>query len=341
MEKFILPLCAFLLAACHDAAPSVSVESSFVYTEASFPSCHASTIVESGDGTLVTAFFGGTAEGADDVCIYLSRKAPADTAWSAPVKVAEDADGPCWNPVLFKAADGRLLLFYKTSRLITTWVGHIKTSYDGGLTWDEGVTLPHGLLGAIKNKPVMLPGGRIVSPSSDESDGWKAHFELSDDDGRSWRKVGPIAAADSLFVIQPTIIRHGDGTLEALCRTQNSRLASIVSTDNGESWSDIELIDFPQNNSGLDTVTLPDGRFVMVCNPVGNNPGLRYGPRTPLCVFISKDARNWEKIATLEDDDARHGYCYPSVIYGSDGCLHIVYTWRRERIRYARISGPF
>ena len=85
----------------------------FVYNEAPFPSCHASTIAETPEG-LVCAFFGGTAEKNRDVEIWLSRNKGA--GWSAPVSVADgiqDANHrwPCWNPVLFQTKPGTLLLF--------------------------------------------------------------------------------------------------------------------------------------------------------------------------------------------------------------------------------------
>ena len=44
----------------------------FIYMEAPYPSCHASTIVQTPDG-LVAAWFGGTAERNPDVGIWVSR----------------------------------------------------------------------------------------------------------------------------------------------------------------------------------------------------------------------------------------------------------------------------
>lgn len=334
-------LCAVSCSAVRESStPRVTKE--FIYTESDFPSCHAATITEYPEGQLTVAFFGGEKERANDVCIWLSRKSLSDTTWSPLENVAGDKTVACWNPVLYTCEDGRMLLFYKSGKSVPQWTGHVKTSYDGGRTWPEEESFPSGMVGAVKNKPVRLPSGRIISPSSIEvklaegetGPAWTCHFEISDDDGRTWRKVGPVASADSIDVIQPSIILHRDGTIEALMRSRNSRVASTISRDNGETWSEIELTDFPNNNSGIDAVTLPDGRFAMVCNPVASRKGERY----PLSVFVSEDARHWEELVTLETEPCKAGYCYPSMIVGSDGALHVVYTWDRRRIRYARIE---
>lgn len=344
MKKSLLWLivAAAVVSSC---SRGVLVTQQFLYETADFPACHAATIVEYPKGQLSVAFFGGTAESQDDVCIYLSRKGLADDSWSAPEIVAEDSLHACWNPVLYATEDGRMLLFYKTGARVSQWVGHMKTSYDGGLTWTEDYSFPQGMIGAVKNKPVRLASGRIVSPSSEERDipgeiytKWTVHFELSDDGAKTWRKVGPVEADDSLRVIQPTILVHKDGSLQALCRSVNNKLASTVSKDGGETWSKVELIDFPNNNSGVDAVTLPDGRFILVANPLGLNPGSTFGERYPLCVLLSEDGYNWKNICTLASEPIENGYCYPSVIYGSDGALHIVYTWDRKKICYARIE---
>src|SRR5688500_19396781 len=86
----------------------------FIYTEAPFPSAHASTIAETPAG-LIAAWFGGTREGQKDVCIWTSHL--VNNKWTAPVKVAEGIINDtiryaCYNPVLFQVPDGELLLFY-------------------------------------------------------------------------------------------------------------------------------------------------------------------------------------------------------------------------------------
>jgi predicted neuraminidase len=105
-----------ILTGCITPRTQLTVKhSEFIYESAPFPSCHASTLVETKSG-LMAAWFGGTDEGKPDVTIWAARH--DGVSWSAPVEVATgvQADGtrfPCWNPLLFQATNGPLLLFYK------------------------------------------------------------------------------------------------------------------------------------------------------------------------------------------------------------------------------------
>ena len=95
----------------------------------------------------------------------------------------------------------------------------------------------------------------------------------------------------------------------------------------------------PNNNSGTDAVTLKDGRQLLVYNhvkPADSLPNGK-GARTPLNVAISKDGVTWYAALILEDSPISQ-YSYPSVIQSRDGMVHIVYTWRRERIKYVKID---
>jgi len=55
------------------AVPDAIVSSELIFAQAPFLSCHLSTIVETQEGALVAAWFGGTGEGKDDVGIWLSH----------------------------------------------------------------------------------------------------------------------------------------------------------------------------------------------------------------------------------------------------------------------------
>ena len=306
--------------------------SEFIYEQAPFPSCHASTIVETDGGRLVAAWFGGSDEGEKDVGVWLSRH--DGKRWGDPVEVATGVsdDGqryPCWNPVLFRPKGpktGPLMLFYKVGPNPREWWGMLITSDDDGVTWSQPRRLPDGFLGPIKNKPVLLPDGTLLCGSSTEHDGWIVHMERTMDPvGGRWEKSDPLNGKD-LEVIQPAILTHPGGKLQILCRSQQGKVAQAWSEDGGKTWGKMTLTDLPNPDSGLDAVTLADGRHLLVCNPTKRG-------RTPLSVAVSEDGVTWRPVAVLEDQPGE--YSYPAIIQTSDGLVHITYTWKRERIRHA------
>jgi predicted neuraminidase len=311
---------------------SAIVHSEFVFENAPFANAHASTIVETPQG-LVAAWFGGTREGAADVGIWLSRHRQG--AWTAPVEIANGAqpDGtrhPCWNPVLFKMPDG-LTLFYKVGPSPREWWGVTRTSRDDGATWSEARRLPDGVLGPIKNKPVLLKNGTIISGSSTESlaqpSVWRVHFERSSDNGRTWTIVrpSPASAGPEPDAIQPSILVHADGRLQAVGRTRSGRVFETWSADTGATWSAVTLTALPNPSAGTDALTLHDGRHLIVYNHTSRG-------RTPLNVAISGDGKTWEAAVVLESSPGE--YSYPAVIQARDGKVHVTYTWKRERIKH-------
>lgn len=312
----------------------------FIYDTASFPSCHAATIIETDNKKLVAAWFGGTKEGHPDVGIWVSRK--EKDKWTAPVEVANGVVNDtlryaCWNPVLYQVPGGDLLLFYKVGRKVAFWKGYMKTSKDGGITWSAATALPEGFLGPVKNKPELLGNGDLICPSSTEGDGWKVHFEITSDWGKTWRKVGPINDGKTYNAIQPSILFHKKGKMQILARSKNRVLLESWSSDWGKTWSPMAETALPNNNSGTDAVTLIDGRQLLVYNHVKTPEGAKKGARTPLNVALSKDGKKWYASLVLEDSPISQ-YSYPSVIQSVDGMVHIVYTWRRERIKYVKID---
>ena len=322
-------LCTFSLHA-GDTQPGL-VKSEFIFDSAPFPACHASTIVES-KGNLIASWFGGTAERNPDVCIYVSRL--VDGKWVAPVEVANgvqsaDQRHPCWNPVLFQPRTGPLRLFYKVGPDPDKWWGLMMTSDDAGKTWSKSTRLPDGILGPIKNKPVQLANGDILSPTSSEDHGWRVHFERSSDNGKTWSATAPVNDGKEFGAIQPSILFHKDGCLEAIGRTKNKVVFQIFSADNGLTWDKMAAAPLPNPNSGTDAVTLADGRHLLVYNHAVKN-------RYPLNVAVSADGKEWQAALVLETEPGE--YSYPAVIQAADGLVHITYTWKRKRIRHVVVD---
>lgn len=300
----------------------------FIFTNAPFKECHASTIVETKAG-LVAAWFAGTREGHKDVGIWVARLSNA--GWTQPTEVFTGVvpDGkrhPCWNPVLFSASADELWLFYKVGPSPSTWWGMLAVSSDSGASWGEPRRLPQGILGPIKNKPVRLQNGDILCPTSSEHEGWRVHFERSSDNGRTWEATEPINDGKKFGAIQPSILLHPGGKLQALGRTKGlGKIFSTTSVDGGHTWAPLAGLEVPNPGSGTDAVTLESGRHVLVYNHTPKG-------RTPLNVAFSEDGVNWTPGVVLENQPGE--YSYPAVIQSRDKKVHITYTWKRERIKH-------
>jgi len=324
---------------------------------------HASTLVELKGGDVLVAWFAGTKEGAPDVAIYSARLHQG--VWSAQRELARADKVACWNPVLFHTHDGRLWLYYKYGTKPSTWMGARKWSDDEGTTWSAEEKLPEGILGPIKDKPLILADGTIVSGSSVESGAWAAWVERSADNGKTWTKFGPITLPESadipdagakaasaevqqataegevgtklyppskttIGIIQPAVVWMGGHHLRFYARghTRAARIAVSDSMDDGKTWTQARLIDLPNPNSGIDAVRLKDGRYVLIFNN-------SYNKRTPLNLAVSSDGEHFKLFKTLEDGPGQ--YSYPAIVQAANGDLMMTYSWRRETIKFVRI----
>ncbi len=328
--------------------------------ERPFESCHASTLLKLKNGDILASYFGGVWEKSPDTAIWLSRR--TSKGWSVPKKAADFPNIPMWNPVLFRMRDGRFRLFFKAGLEITAWQTWFMDSCDEGFSFSKPQELVPGDRGGgrgpVKNKPILLKNGSILAPASVETDSsWDAFTDISFDDGNSWFKSESVPLRRVVFnatgtantqlihrpyekhmifgkgMIQPTLWEDERG-VHMLCRTTSSRIFRSDSTDGGKSWSLAYDTGLPNNNSGIDLAQLSDGRLVLAYNPRENYPGYYKGSRTPLSIAASTDGgESFSLVADLEMEAGN--FAYPSIIADQDDMLHVVYTWNRERIRYA------
>lgn len=332
----LLAFAAIIVAACNSKINPENVKaevlkSEFIYDEAPFPSCHASTIVETDNGFLAS-WFGGTYERHPDVCIYTSEN--IDGKWSVPALVADGIMNdtlryPCWNPVLFKRTDGDIVLYYKIGPNPREWWGLYKVSTDQGATWSEEVKIPDMLLGPIKNKPELLKDGTILYPTSFEtSEKWDIYVETSTQDLTDWRKIE--IDNNGFNAIQPTVLFHEDGKIQMLCRSKEKKIVETWSADQGKSWSPVTATELLNNNSGIDAVSLKNGLHLLICNPVEKG-------RNKLVVLVSADGKSWKEMIVLEN--APEGeFSYPAIIEAKDGTIHITYTYNRVKVKYVQLA---
>ncbi len=82
---------------------------------------------------------------------------------------------------------------------------------------------------------------------------------------------------------------------------------SSYSDDNGHTWSDLTSTGLPNPNSGIDAVTLKDGRFLLVYNHI-------FKGRNLLNISVSDDGITWKAAAIAENEPKGGEFSYPAVI---------------------------
>ncbi len=320
--------------------PFKLIDSGFIFNDAPFESCHASTLVVLPGNKILAAWFGGKHEGNNNVAIWSSEK--INNQWTKPVEIAngKQENGkqyPCWNPVLFRTKEGVLFLHYKVGSTPREWWAEMKISNDDGKSWSVAERLPDNFLGPIKNKPFQLKNGDILYPSSTESTTgniWNIHLERSDSKGRNWKMI-PIQG-DSFGVIQPSILTYANGQMQLVCRSRQNAIVDTWSSDGGNTWSPLQKLNLPNPNSGSDAVTLQSGIQLLVYNPLASGKDWWEG-RAVLKVAISTNGKDWKDVLVLEQH-SKGEYSYPAVVQAVDGTIHISYTYERKKIKYVRLK---
>jgi len=307
------------------------------------PMSHAANILELSSGDIVVVWYAGAYETSPDEVILMSRFNRNSSTWEEPVIIVDTPGRADGNPVIFEY-DGKVHLFYVTieggglpEEIGKDYPGAIKNnlirggwdtcpvkyriSYDFGKTFGEERILRKEWGWMIRNKLLKLSNGEIIFPMYDEVN-WKAIFGISED-LEHWEYAGYITTPRGC--IQPAVVELEDGHLLCFLRTRDSFIFRSESYDYGRTWSPPCSTSLKNPNSGIDLIKLIDDRLIVIFND-------SFDRRTPLNAGISEDGgENWE-IFDLEREDGE--YSYPGIIQTRDKLIHLVYTYRREAIKY-------
>lgn len=333
---------------------------------------HAPALLELPGGDLLCAWFAGSYEGSADVSIVCARLPKGAARWEAPVQVSHDAHRSEQNPSLFLAPGGAVWTMYTAQldrlpgkdNMQYTSVIRRQISTDGGRTWGEAdVLFPRE--GSFCRQPIqVLTGGRWIFANwlctdSGGLAGDPTAFQISDDQGRTWRQVD---MPGSHGRVHANVVELAPGHLAAFMR---SRSADFIyrseSSDNGDSWSEPVPTSLPNNNSGISALKLKSGRLAIAYNPTCTpdpQPGAAAWPglRCPVAVALSEDGGlSWPMIRHMELGEGFVGpenstnnrqYEYPYLMQGADGALHLAFAYQNRRgvkwMRFAEedVMGP-
>lgn len=181
-----------------------------------------------------------------------------------------------------------------------------------------------------RTHPLVLPDGTLLVPLANENFS-AAAMALTRDGGESWQMSRVVPG---LGVIQPSVVRLGDGRLAAFFRDASGdrRIKRSESTDGGLTWSPVTATTLPNPGGGVEALMLRSGRLAMIYNDKESSP------RDRLAVSLSSDdGRTWPWTRHLENRPGER-FDYPSLIQAADGSLHATYSYNLKTIKHVRFD---
>jgi predicted neuraminidase len=324
-------------------------EHRFFESVAEAPSVHSSTITELPDGGFLAAWFGGSREGASDVCIYVSRWDAGGERWGTPRVIVDVATASeelgryikkLGNPVLHCDRFGRVWLYYVTVSL-GGWSGSsisVKHSDDLGANWNQSrrlVSSPFlNISTLVRSVPIDMEDGTVILPVYHEflaKFGESLHLSR---DGEMIRKNRTSWGVDSL---QPTFVADGRERLIAYYRRGGNAPPKVLmneSFDSGETWTELRATELPNPNASIAVVRRHNGGFLMALNADETE-------RDDLSLAVSEDGVGWRIVKTLAPAENGLESSYPKLIRASDGTYRMTYTSGREKIADVRFNDAW
>jgi predicted neuraminidase len=286
------------------------------------PACHSATIEELENHELFAVWYAGSFEGAKDTILMSSRYKFG--SWERPQVLVFIPGLPLGNPVL-DYTNGELVLYFVI--LYGDWWTESRVariaSKDNGYTWSQPVLVHEqkGLM--LRTKPLHLEDGLVLLPVYDEIN-WSPLILRSTDEGQTWELYGDTTARGKC--IQPTLVELPDKSVLMLTRSNLGKIYMSRSFNKGESWTASQPTELNNPNSGIDVVSDLSGRLILSYNP-------REKGRTILALSLSTDwGDTWEQPQIVIQGPGE--YSYPTIMRGSTGRYHLVFTRNREAIHH-------
>ena len=181
-----------------------------------------------------------------------------------------------------------------------------------------------------RTHPLVLPGGRLLVPLANENVNMAA-MAIAHDGGARWTFSALVPTAG---VIQPSVVRLADGTLQAYFRDARGtgRIARSTSADEGLTWSEATPIDLPNPSGGIEAIVLRSSAIAVVHNDQTGQE------RDRLSIALSRDGgRTWPARKVIVHV-AGQRFDYPSVIQARDGRIHVTFSDNLKSVRHVSFS---
>jgi len=325
----------------------------FITVDPGVARVHAPSLTTLSDGRLLAVWYGGSREGAADVALY-SAILGRDGSWSPP-EVLIDRQAlvrdlgrnirKLGNAVLLSDGAGNVWTFFVSTSVggwSTSAINMVRSS-DDGRSWSSAVRLWSSpflnVSTLVKGHPFFYADGTIGLPVYHELAGKFGELLRVDRQGRvlDKRRLTHLRRA-----IQPDVARVGDRTLCAVLRntTPMRELLIQYSHDGGRSWSSTRQAGLPNPDAAVSMIGVENGRLLLAYNDSNDD-------RDSMDLAVSDDGGwHWRRIHRIEREVAdaagnKAEFSYPWLIRGNDGVYHLLYTWKRQRIRHIRFNDAW
>ncbi|MBM3873409.1 MAG: hypothetical protein FJ382_06675 [Verrucomicrobia bacterium] len=263
--------------------------------------------------------------------------------WSEPrVVVPTGSYQNIMSVSLLRLASGRIARFHavKTNKWLSCQIV-LSYSDDEGATWTapRQITAAPGYFVLNNDRVIQTRSGRLIVPlgyhrtrgTADERDSWDARaialWIFSDDEGRTWREADtwwtlPVASGSGLQ--EPGLVELSDGLLYTWCRTDQGEQWSLLSRDEGRTWSAPQPTTLRSPTSPASLKFIPGTRTLLAL--YNDHSGALPRPqgrerRAPLAAAFSTDgAQSWSAPQVIEPD-LTGWYCYTSIHFTEDAVL--------------------
>ncbi|MGG1217521.1 sialidase family protein [Priestia endophytica] len=254
-----------------------------------------------------------------------------------PIKTLFDQEGTFIRQPIVVLDNGEWLLpvFYCHTTKGRKWTGHrdtsaVKISKDEGNTWEE-YEVPNST-GCVHMNIEKLDDGTLLALFRSR---WADYIysSYSTDNGRTWSDPNPTELPNNNSSIQFTKLANGH-----LALVFNNMNAENCTERRASLYDDIED---EENEENVVAEAVEDS---------GEREAFWGAPRAPMTVAISEDnGVTWPFVKDIEigdgyamtnnsKDKLNREYSYPSIKQGSDGNLHIAFTYFRQTIKYVQLT---
>ena len=303
------------------------------------------SIVELNNGELlcaVTEFFDSDSDFAK-AHIVAKRSKDGGATWGAS-RILQERTGKLnvMSVTMRRLRDDTIAMFFLQKNAFDDLRVYVRLSNDEAQSFGEPILVTDvpGYHVMNNDRVTQLSSGRLVVPvASTPHVKTVNHFTsrcwLSDDGGKTWRQGQGTLDQPQRGAMEPEVIELLDGRLMMIARTQLGYIASSISKDGGDTWSEGKPLGNLKGPEAPATIRrIPStGDLLLVWNNVfiaGEGHG---GRRTPLSAAISQDdGKTWQITRHLETDKNR-SYSYPSILF-SHGKVHLSY-WDESSRRYS------